>query len=63
MQRYYLQRKGSPMRKFETMNGVAPYRPFARSLTKFVRSSKNAGTYATAMNDMNAEPKNCDNVS
>lgn len=49
------------MRKFEIMNGVAPYRPFARSFAKLALSSKNAGTYATAMNDMNAQPKNCVN--
>ena len=47
------------MRKFEIMNGVAPYNPFARSLAKLARSSRNAGTYATAMKDMKAEPKNC----
>lgn len=46
------------MRKFETMNGVAPYNPLARSLAKVARSSRYAGTYATAMNDMKAEPKN-----
>lgn len=40
------------------MNGVAPYSPLARSLAKVARSSRKAGTYATAMKDMNAEPKN-----
>jgi hypothetical protein len=47
------------MRKFETIKGVAPYRPLARSFANVARSSKKAGTYATAMKDMNAEPKNC----
>jgi hypothetical protein len=46
------------MRKLETMNGVAPYSPLARSFANVARSSRNAGTYATAMKDMNAEPKN-----
>lgn len=40
------------------MNGVTPYSPLARSFVKVARSSRNAGTYATAMKDMNAEPKN-----
>lgn len=47
------------MTKLETINGVAPYSPLARSLAKVARSSMIAGTYATAMKDMNAEPKNC----
>lgn len=46
------------MMKFDTMNGVGPYSPFARSLTNVARSSRNAGTYATAMKDMKADPKN-----
>lgn len=46
------------MRKLDTMNGVAPYNPFSRSLMKVERSSRKAGTYATAINDMKAEPKN-----
>lgn len=46
------------MRKFEIINGVAPYNPLARSLTNVERSSRKAGTYATAMKDMKAEPKN-----
>ena len=54
-----LQRYGSPMRKLEIMKAVAPYRPLARSLINVARSSRNAGTYATAIKDMNAEPKNC----
>lgn len=44
--------------KLETINGVAPYRPFALSFTKMDLSSRNDGTYATAIKDMNAEPKN-----
>lgn len=47
------------MMKLDTINAVAPYMPFARSLTKVLRSSKNAGTYATAIKDMKAPPKNC----
>lgn len=39
------------------MNGAAPYKPLARSFMNVVRSSRKAGTYATAMKDMKAEPK------
>lgn len=53
-----IQRNGSPIRKLESMNGVAPYRPLARSLMNVALSSRNAGTYATAMKLMNADPKN-----
>jgi hypothetical protein len=53
-----IHRKGRPMRKFETIKGVAPYSPLARSFANVARSSKKAGTYATAMKDINAEPKN-----
>jgi hypothetical protein len=45
------------MKKLAIMKLPAPYSPFARSLTNVDRSSKNEGTYATAMNDMKAEPK------
>ena len=50
-------RYGNPIRKFAIMNGAALYNPLARSLTNVERSSRKAGTYATAMKDMNAEPK------
>lgn len=42
----------------ESTNGVAPYRPLARSLMNVALSSRNAGTYATAMKLINADPKN-----
>jgi hypothetical protein len=51
------QRYGTPITKLASMKLPAPYKPFARSLTNVARSSRNAGTYATAMKDMNAEPK------
>lgn len=50
------------MRKFEIMNAVGPYRPFARSFTNVALSSKKLGTYATAIKDMNADPKNFDEI-
>jgi hypothetical protein len=53
-----VQRYGKPMMKLEITNAVAPYIPFALSLTNVLRSSRNAGTYATAINDMKAPPKN-----
>lgn len=46
------------MRKLDSINAVGPYRPLARSLTNVALSSRKLGTYATAMKDMNAEPKN-----
>lgn len=55
----HIQRYGRPMIKLDTTKAVAPYMPFARSLTNVLRSSRNAGTYATAMNDIKAPPKNC----
>ena len=48
---------GKPIKKFAIIKALGPYRPFARSLMKVARSSKKAGTYATAMKDMNADPK------
>ena len=48
---------GRPMRKLAIVNARGPQRPLARSLANVARSSRNAGTYATAMKDMNAEPK------
>jgi hypothetical protein len=55
-----LHRNGRPIRKFDTINSVAPYRPFALSFTKVALSSRKDGTYATAMKDMNARAKNCE---
>ena len=46
------------MTKFDRRKAVGPYRPLDRSFTNTKRSSRNAGTYATAMKDMKAEPKN-----
>lgn len=54
----HAQRYGRPIRKFDITKGVAPYNPLARSLAKVARSSRKAGTYATAMKDMKADPKN-----
>lgn len=58
-----LQRYGRPIKKLEIRNAVGPYIPFARSFTKIALSSMNEGTYATAIKDMNAEPKNCTTVN
>lgn len=44
--------------KFDSMNAAEPYRPLARSLMNVARSSRKLGTYATAMKDIKADPKN-----
>ena len=50
-------RNGNPISKFEIMKGAAPYKPLARSLMNVAGSTRKAGTYVTAMKDINAEPK------
>ena len=46
------------MMTFARTNVAAPYNPLSRSFIKVALSSRKLGTYATAMKDINADPKN-----